>query len=253
MEGEELSRLRAHRRQHGAPAARPRRITSGCSTATRARTPAAWARTRRSRSPRRQLVDDVIERDRPPDARRACATRGRAVQRAALRRADAHARRAEGRRVQLPLRRSGDAGRAAGLDASRPLFDLMLAVARGEPLADDGRSTLTATPAAVTTVVAAAGIPSAAHRRRHRRCRRRVRTASVFHAGTTRDDAGAPRHRRRTRPRRHRPSADTSTTAQRAQPRRRRTRCSSTGSSSARDIGWRELSAQRGRAECRSS
>jgi phosphoribosylamine--glycine ligase len=71
-----------------------------------------------------------------------------------------------------------------------PLGDLMLAVARGEPLPDGGWTTMPA-PAAVTTVLAAEGYPE------------RPRTGDVitlpetlpqgveiFHAGTKRDDAG---------------------------------------------------------------
>ncbi len=42
--------VRALRRQARRRSSPPRRITSACSTATRARTPAAWARTRRCRS-----------------------------------------------------------------------------------------------------------------------------------------------------------------------------------------------------------
>ena len=69
------------------------------------------------RSP--QLVDDVIDAVVAPTLA-AMRARGDAVHRPALRRPDAHGRRTQGRRVQLPLRRSGDAGGPArAVDATR--------------------------------------------------------------------------------------------------------------------------------------
>ena len=63
------------------------------------------------------LIEDVRARDLPARRRRARAPR-HAVSRRALRRPDADRGRAEGDRVQRPLRRSGDAGRAAAAAAA---------------------------------------------------------------------------------------------------------------------------------------
>ena len=89
-----------------------RRTTSGSSTATRARTPAAWAPTRPSPGVDAGLVEQIA-RDRPPAGRRRAAPARHAVPRGPLRRADAHRRRPARARVQRPLRRPRDAGGAA--------------------------------------------------------------------------------------------------------------------------------------------
>ena len=77
-----------------------------------ARTPAAWAATRRCRA----STGDGRARSSTPCTGRSStcmARRGHPVPRRPLRRADAHRRRAQGARVQLPLRRPRDAGGAA--------------------------------------------------------------------------------------------------------------------------------------------
>ena len=86
---------------------RRRRTSSGSATATRARTPAGWARTRPcpgSATPRSRSSSTRSTGRCSPSSPRA-ARRSRA----ALRRADADRRRAAGARVQLPLRRPRDA------------------------------------------------------------------------------------------------------------------------------------------------
>ena len=89
----------------------PRRTSSARTTATRARTPAAWARTRRCRGRPPDLVDEVVERVARPTiaemARRGTPFSGVLYVGLAL---TSHG--PEGRRVQRPLRRPRDAGRA---------------------------------------------------------------------------------------------------------------------------------------------
>ena len=110
--GDELSRARAVRRRARAAARRRRRTTSASATATPAPTPAAWARSRRSP----EIHDPAARgdrRDRPPAGARRAARPRHAVPRRPLRRAHADRRRAARARVQRPLRRPRDAGRAA--------------------------------------------------------------------------------------------------------------------------------------------
>ena len=86
----------------------PRRTSSASATATPGPTPVAWAPTRRCRGcPTRcvtQIVDEVVK---PVAAEMVHA--GQLVLRSAVRRAGDHLAGPRGRRIQLPLRRSGDA------------------------------------------------------------------------------------------------------------------------------------------------
>ena len=122
MEGEELSVFVPHRRQRASrssPAQDHKRLLDGDDGPEHRRhgrlraglagdSVGARHAHRRRRSMRGSSTADAARR---------CASAGRAVHRAALRGPDAHARRPEGRRVQLPLRRSRDAGRPS---AARP-------------------------------------------------------------------------------------------------------------------------------------
>ena len=104
------------RRERGAAGARPglqadRRRRRG------ARTPAAWAATRRSRASR--PTRSSRSSTRPPAGRRGDGAARDALPRRPLRRADDDRRRAQGARVQHPLRRPRDAGGAAAA-ALRP-------------------------------------------------------------------------------------------------------------------------------------
>ena len=88
----------------------PRRTSSARWTATRARTPAAWAPTRRCRG--RTRARRRGRADRPAADRRRTAPPRHALRRAALRGAGDHLARRAGHRVQRALRRPRDAGRA---------------------------------------------------------------------------------------------------------------------------------------------
>ena len=94
LEGDELSLLALC---DGAARCRwrPRATTSASATATAARTPAGWARSRRCRRSPTSCVDAHRAEVHQPVRRRAGAAR-HAVPRRALRRADAHRRRARG-------------------------------------------------------------------------------------------------------------------------------------------------------------
>ena len=245
MEGEELSRLRAHRRR-----TRDRAAAGAGSQATARRRPRAEHRRNgrvlarsRSSSGSPALIDDVVERVARPTLA-AMRARGHAVHRSALRRPDAHGRRPEGRRVQLPIRRSGDAGSAPG-DCDRRVADRADVHHRARRSICRTASRSPRLASAVTTVLAAPGypeqprtgdrieIPRGAERRsrlsrRHEARRRRI-----------------ARHGRRSRARRHRARRFTRRRtggAARSSPPTFR----STGSSSARDIGWRELTRRAG-------
>ena len=61
LEGEEVSVFALCDGSTGARRCRPRRTTSGSATATRARTPAAWARTRRCRDSTDDDVEELVE------------------------------------------------------------------------------------------------------------------------------------------------------------------------------------------------
>ena len=129
--------------------------------------------------------------DRGRDLGRSCAAtvrrdgaRGRRVPRAPLRRADAHRRRAQGARVQLPVRRSGDRGRhAAPADGPR---ELLLACADGRLGRREGRSGRRRRPS--RSCSRRGGYPGAYETgvadRRARRTRLRSTASRVFHAGT---------------------------------------------------------------------
>ena len=92
------------------------------------------------------LADEVVARDRAADGRGDGAPR-HPVQRPALRRARAHLGRAEGRRVQRPLRRSRDPGRPRPARRAR------------SPSCSRGDAPTWSTDSAVTVVVAAPGYP----------------------------------------------------------------------------------------------
>ena len=118
LEGEELSVFAI---VDGATCSRcPSRATTAASaTATPAPTRAAWARTRRCPSWTRAAVAELVETIHRPVVE-ALAERGTPFIGLPLRGADADRRRAARARVQLPLRRSGDAGDpAAGRRRSR--------------------------------------------------------------------------------------------------------------------------------------
>ena len=129
MEGEELSLFVAHRRHERRPmlpAQDHKRLLAGDD---RARTPAAWARTRRVASATTALSTGDRARSSAPRCAR-CATRARrsrGLLYAGLM-VDAR-RRAARRRVQLPLRRSGDTGHPPA--AREPLLPRLLGVALG--------------------------------------------------------------------------------------------------------------------------
>ena len=104
------SQLHRHgRRQEHPGRSRPRRITSGCRTRTPARTPAAWARIRprpwSTRAMHERIMREVIEPTHPRARERRHAVHGLSVRR----HHGASGRHAQRARVQLPLRRSGDA------------------------------------------------------------------------------------------------------------------------------------------------
>ena len=103
------SELHRHRRRRAhACRSRPARTTSACATATRARTPAAWAPIRRRRSSRRRCTRGSCARSIMPTVRGHGDGR-HPLLRVPLRRPDDRPRgRPEGARVQLPPRRSGD-------------------------------------------------------------------------------------------------------------------------------------------------
>ena len=91
---------------------RPPRTTSGSSTATRARTPEGWARTRPSPGVDASRTPE-LSAARPPADRGRARTPRHAVPRRPLRGDHAAPRRAAGARVQRPLRRSRDARRCS--------------------------------------------------------------------------------------------------------------------------------------------
>ena len=103
--------LRARRRQQRARRCPVARLQARRRRRHRARTRAAWARTRRSRS---SAPAASPSSSRPSTARSSpsCAARDTPFIGLPLRRADAHRRRPARARVQLPLRRSRDAGRS---------------------------------------------------------------------------------------------------------------------------------------------
>ena len=158
---------------------RPRRTSSGSATATPARTPAAWARTRRcpaSASPRSRSCSRRVHR--PVLAELGAA--GRAVHGPPLRRADADRRRPAGARVQLPLRRSRDAVDPAAR-RGRPAGRCCWGAATGELARRDLRF---GEGAAVTVVLAGGDYPARgrqrhADRRRSRTPRRPARSSST--------------------------------------------------------------------------
>ena len=178
-----------------------RRITSGCSTATAARTPAAWARTRRSPSAPTALVDEAMERDHRAHARGAarCAARRSRDSCTPASCSPSAARGWWSSTRASAIRRRRRCSRCSTSDLLEPL----LAIARGETLV--GRRSSGSDAHAVTTVVAAAGYPdSPRDRRAHHAPAAARRGVTIFHAGTAADADGALRDRRRPRLRRHR-------------------------------------------------
>ena len=116
------------------------------------------------------LIEHVRVRDLPAGRGRARAPR-HAVPRRALRGPDADRGRAEGDRVQRPLRRSGDAGRAPAAE-ERPARPVPARGARPAGLA--GATLEWDERAAVTVVLASRGYPaSSSSRRRDQRARGR--------------------------------------------------------------------------------
>ncbi len=151
--------VRALRRSGRRSRSRRRRTTSEPTTATRARTRAAWARTRRcpasARPPRRSSSSRCTCR-----CSRELAARGAPFSGPALRGADADRGRPAGARVQLPLRRPGDAVDRAPA-RGRPARGA-LRPRRGRPLR--GSSSAGRRSAAVSVVIAAGDYPAAADR-----------------------------------------------------------------------------------------
>ena len=182
---------------------RPRATTSGCSTATTGRTPAGWAPTRRCRTSRTTLLDEILDRFHRPIlaelARRGTPFRGALYAGLMLtadgpRLLECNARFGDPE-TQVILPRLGAAARAAparrgpGRPRARP------AAARG-----DGCRSLPG--ATVGIVLAAAGYPGRAERgdRIDGLDAARAAGALVFHAGTRATADGALRDRRRPRP-----------------------------------------------------
>ncbi len=114
--GEELSLLALCDGVSGRSRSPPRRTSSGSSTATAAPTPAAWAPIRRFRRSAQRRARGAVRRGPPARARRAAPPRD-PVPRRPLRGPDDDRRRAEGARVQHPLRRPRDAGDPAAAAA----------------------------------------------------------------------------------------------------------------------------------------
>ena len=180
---------------------RRRRTSSGSATATPAPTPAAWARTRRCRSPTDALVEQIMER--AVDARRWPALAARDIEYRGVLYAGLMLT-PEGpkvHRVQRALRRSRVRGRGAAA-RERPR---RRTAPRPRPGGSRRRSSSATTPAS-RVVLASEGYPTA------------PRTGDVitglddaaavddvivFHAGTARDGDG-DRHRRRAGARRDR-------------------------------------------------
>ena len=184
---------------------RPHATRSGCSTGTRARTPAAWARTRPSPAIDEDETAELVERIHKPVLARAGPARI-ALRRAALRGAHAHGRRPARARVQLPLRRSRDAGRAAA-HRGRPA-GAVRARRAGRPRrrrAGRGRTGRRHRRARLARLPRRARHRRADRGDRGRRGRRRARLPRGHRASRRR-----ARERRRPRARRHRTSAQRS-------------------------------------------
>ena len=128
LEGEEVSLFALRDGEQRVAARRRRRTSSASATATPARTPAAWARTRRSpgsASPRSTSCVETVHQPVLDGARAARHAVHRACLYAGLMLTDG---RPAGARVQLPLRRPGDAGDPAAA-RGRPAAALL---ARGD-------------------------------------------------------------------------------------------------------------------------
>ena len=204
--GADRGRARGVPRGRGALAARPLRrrerrpagagpgLQADLRRRPRARTPAAWAATRRSPG----STPATRRRDRrrgPPPDRRADARARDAVPRRPLRRPDADRRRAEGARVQLPLRRPRDPGRAAA--AARATCSSS-SCALAEPGGLAGVEPAFSDDWAVTVVLASAGYPESSSKGDVISGLDPVAAGvEVTHAGTARDRRRRGRHRRR--------------------------------------------------------
>ncbi len=163
LEGEELSVFALCDGQPAIPLAGGAGLQAGRRRRRRARTPAAWARTRPSRAAARTRSRSSSTASTGPSLAE-LAARGTPVRRPPLRRADADRRRPARARVQLPLRRPGDAvdpAAARGRPARR-------ALGGGARRPRARRALGVPTRAAVTVVVAAGDYPE---RRRHRLAR----------------------------------------------------------------------------------
>ena len=191
LDGPEVSLFCDHRRHDGRCRCSRRRTSSASATATPAPTPAAWAPTRPLPWAPPDLVDRRDRARRPADGRRACATAARRSRGCSTPASRMTSRGRARHRVQRPLRRPRDPGRAG-----EPAIAAGPAAASPPPRAGSPRSR--------RLVVAVRlrrhrrhrrrGLPGVpAHRRRHRRASPRPPTqvgVDVFHAGTD-------RHRRR--------------------------------------------------------
>ena len=171
----------------------------------RARTPAAWARTRRCRSPATAWSTRCMDRFVEPDARRAPQPRHR-LPRRALRRA--RCSRPTGPKLLEYNVRFGDPEAQVVLPRlTSDLAELLAAAADGDSASAPTRRSTTAPPSASSC--ATPGLPaSAAHRRRDRGPRRRPPRSTgvtVFCAGVGARRRRPPGHRRRPGARRRRP------------------------------------------------
>ena len=158
LTGPELSVLARVRRHAGGARSRRRRTSSGSATATPARTPAAWAPTRRCRASTTTLVDDVMDRVRRAHAGRA-APPGHRLPRRALRRADAHARRAR-RCVEYNVRFGDPEAQVVLPRLTTDLAELLAAAAAGD-LVERRRRRSSTTPRVHRRAAPAEGYPAA--------------------------------------------------------------------------------------------
>ena len=210
-----------------------RRITSDCSPATRPEHGRHGRVRARAPSARRPSSGDATTAIIEPTLARDARAR-RAVHRAAVRRTDADARRPEGRRVQLPVRRSGDAGDSAADARARCSTDVM-AVASGDGLAERRAVRLARgvrshhgarrarlsrrarAPAIAITLPGARRRRDRVSRRHQPRRRRRARDRRRTRARRDRRRAdvrrGAARERRSTPPRSSSPASSTAPTS----------------------------------------
>ena len=184
---------------------RPPRTTSASSTATRARTPAAWAPTRPCPGVDASTAD-AIARQRAPAVVDELRAPRHAVPRRALRRAHAHRGRPAGARVQRALRRSRDAGACCPACARTCSTCCCAAPRRAASTRSrfDGTSALGRDRRAGQRRLSGVGLD----RRPDRRPRRRARRGRGHARGHGARRAWRHRHRRRPGPQRHRAGRD---------------------------------------------